>query len=359
MRPRALRIESLESRQLLSVVISPTKGLQTSENGGGAVVSAYLTSAPTSNVVLNLSLSNPLLGSLSTSSLTFTPANYKKPQSFRITGQPDDQVQGTAYYSVSETVVSTDPNYPAQTLSQSIKSTHPRGLSPGIAVSAASGLHTTKDGGTASFTIKLTEKPQAPVTVPIATSNAAEGIPNVPSVTFTPDNWNQAQTVTVTGENDGVFGDTKYSINLGPASSTGDPAYDGKFTKSVAIVNKASTDVSRFDGTYVGSYTGTVNVTGAPLQHVNGTVQFSVTNGVITVTSPASGTGTLHANGDGSFSGSGGVSIGITTFNAVFSGVKNSTSVTAGGSWHFSESYPGLGSAIGNGGWTATRVNSV
>ncbi len=350
-RPRPLRIESLESRQLLSVVISPTKGLQTSEDGGGAVVSVYLTTTPTAPVTINLYNSNPLLGTLSTNSLTFTAA--KKPQSFRITGQPDDQVQGTAYYTISESVVSNDPNYNGQPLpSLSIKSNHPRGLSPGIAVSPTSGLNTTKSGGTASFTIKLTEKPQAPVSFPITTSNAAEGIPNVSVVTFTPANWNQAQTVTVTGQDDGVFGNTNYSVVVGPASSQ-DTAYNGKFTKSVALVNKASTDVSRFNGTYIGSYTGTTTAPGAPGQPVSGTVEFTLNNGVITVTLPDPGSGTVRSNGDGSFLvGSGGVD--NSSFSAVFQGIANSSAVNASGTWHFSEVIAGF-TVTGSGSWTATR----
>ena len=135
LRPRALRIEQFEPRELLAAVAVSPLAAQTSENGGAAVISVYLKTPPTANVVINLQNDNPLLGVLSTNSLTFTPANYKHPQSFRVTGQADDQVHGTAYYHISESIQSTDPAYAALQLpTVTIKSTHPRGLSPGITV---------------------------------------------------------------------------------------------------------------------------------------------------------------------------------------------------------------------------------
>ena len=345
---RALRVESLESRQLLAaVVVSPTAGLQTSEDSGRAVVSVYLTEPPTAKVVIDLKSSNPLLGTPSTNSLTFTSANYKKPQTFSITGHEDDLVHGTAYYHIGLSIKTTAAAYASLTLpTLTIKSLHPRGLSPGISVSPASGLHTTKSGGTASFIIELTEKPRYPVTISVHTSNDKEGIPNVSSVTFSPANWHTAQRVTVTGQDDGLFGNTNYTIRLGPASST-DGEYKG-IGASVALVNEAATDVGRFDGSYTGSYSGTATYQGI-VQPVSGSVAFSVKDGKITVTTPASGSGTLAANGNGSFA-SGGLLDGA-VFSGVFKGVAGTKDVGASGGWSFS-----VNGAVGNGAWTASRV---
>ena len=141
-------------------MVSPTKGLQTSEDGGRAVVSVYLTAPPTAPVVIDLKSDNRLLGTPSTSSLTFTAANYKKPQTFSITGHEDDLVHGTAYYHIIESIHTTDAAYASLKLpTLTIKSLHPRGFAPGIVVSPTSGLSTTKNGGTASFIIELAEKP--------------------------------------------------------------------------------------------------------------------------------------------------------------------------------------------------------
>ncbi|MEK0182803.1 DUF4347 domain-containing protein, partial [Microcoleus anatoxicus] len=75
---------------------------------------------------------------------------------------------------------------------------------PGITVSPTTGLTTTEAGGKATFTVVLDSQPTASVTIPLTSSNTAEGTIDKSSLTFTPANWNVAQTVTVTGVDDSV-----------------------------------------------------------------------------------------------------------------------------------------------------------
>jgi hypothetical protein len=97
--------------------------------------------------------------------------------------------------------------------------------------------HTSENGTTATFTVVLTSQPTSNVTIPLASSNTAEGTVAPPSLTFTPGNWNTAQTVTVTGVNDtATDGAVAYQINLGPTASV-DPAYSGKTPAPVAVIN--------------------------------------------------------------------------------------------------------------------------
>ena len=74
--------------------------------------------------------------------------------------------------------------------------------------------HTTSEpAGTATFTVKLNSQPTASVTVNFATSDATEGLTDFTSLTFTTVNWNSAQTVTVTGQDDAVAdGNQPYTI---------------------------------------------------------------------------------------------------------------------------------------------------
>ena len=183
------------------------------------------------------------------------------------------------------------------------------------------------------------------MTISVVTSNAKEGIPNVSEVTFSTANWHTAQRVTVTGQDDGLFGNTNYTIRLGPASSE-DAEYNG-MSASVSLVNKAATDVGRFDGSYTGSYSGTATYQGI-VEPVSGSVAFSVTDGRITVTTPASGSGTLAANGNGSFA-SGGLLDGA-VFSGTFLGVAGTKKVDASGGWSFSEQ-----GTVGTGAWTASK----
>ena len=83
----------------------------------------------------------------------------------------------------------------------------------------------------------LTTQPTADVTIALSTSDATEGTVEPASLTFTPANWNVAQTVTVTGVDDAVDdGDVAYSIVTAAATSA-DAIYNGINAADVAVTN--------------------------------------------------------------------------------------------------------------------------
>ncbi|WP_216911979.1 Calx-beta domain-containing protein, partial [Synechococcus sp. CCAP 1479/13] len=110
-------------------------------------------------------------------------------------------------------------------------------VATGITVTPTSGLVTTEAGGSATFTVVLDSQPTANVTVGIASSDATEGSTNVSSLTFTPANWNVAQTVIVTGADDNIIdGTVAYSIVTAAATSS-DPNYNGFNAANVSVSN--------------------------------------------------------------------------------------------------------------------------
>jgi subtilisin-like proprotein convertase family protein len=108
---------------------------------------------------------------------------------------------------------------------------------PGITVQPTTGLLTTEDQGTDTFTVVLDSKPSANVTIGISSSNTSEGTVDQASLTFTPTNWDTAQTVTITGVEDGgeVDGDVAYTIIT--AAATGAAEYVGIDPDDVAVTN--------------------------------------------------------------------------------------------------------------------------
>jgi fibronectin-binding autotransporter adhesin len=104
----------------------------------------------------------------------------------------------------------------------------------GITVSAISG-NTTEAGGTATFTVVLTSQPTADVTIPLSSSDTTEGTVAPTTLTFTPANWNVAQTVTVTGVNDDID-DGDIAFNIVTAAATGGD-YAGLDASDVAVTN--------------------------------------------------------------------------------------------------------------------------
>lgn len=106
-----------------------------------------------------------------------------------------------------------------------------------IDVEPIDGLVTTEAGGTAAFTVVLASAPADDVTINLRSSNPALGTVDLATLTFTPDNALVPQTVTITGQDDGVAdGNHTYAIITDPAVSA-DPAYNGRNGNDVGVLS--------------------------------------------------------------------------------------------------------------------------
>jgi len=220
--------------------------LVTEENGRTATFSVALTSQPTADVKVPLISSKTGEGMLSKNSLVFTPNNYGAPQFVTITGVADEIVDGNQPYVIAiGTATSDDPGYngkfnpQVQVINRDIDRA-------GVIVDPTSGLSTGEDGRAASFTIHLQSKPTADVSIALRSSNVLEGKPNVGSVKFTAQNWDTAQTITVTGQPDQVQdGNQPYKIIIDPPTSA-DGNYQGKFDPSDVSLTNNDIDTAGF-----------------------------------------------------------------------------------------------------------------
>ncbi len=110
-------------------------------------------------------------------------------------------------------------------------------VSEGFSISAISGNTTEVGAGTATFTISLDSPPDSSVTIAVSSSDETEGTASPTSLSFTTDNWNGTQTVTVTGVDDSLAdGDITYSVVLGAATSF-DTLYSGLNPSNVTVTN--------------------------------------------------------------------------------------------------------------------------
>jgi hypothetical protein len=222
---------------LAGFVVTPTAGLATTESGGTATFTIVLTSRPVADVFVGLSSSNPAEGTVSPPGVTFSPAGWDVAQVVTITGVDDLVMDGPQVYTiVTAAAVSTDPSYagldPADVAVTNLDDDH-----AGVTVTPTSGLVTTEAGGTATFTIALTSQPTFDVTIPVHSSNPAEGTVSPAGLTFTPDSWNIVQTVTVTGADDAVAdGPQTFAVVTEPAVSL-DPVYATTDAPDVAVTN--------------------------------------------------------------------------------------------------------------------------
>ena len=120
------------------------------------------------------------------------------------------------------------------------------GLALAPATSAASRLRTTEAGDTATFTVRLDRAPSGNVVLDVTSSDTGEGTVAPARLTFTPSDWNTAQTVTLTGVDDAPTpsdpnpsaGNRNYTVSVAvDAAATADAGYDGLAAVTVYAVN--------------------------------------------------------------------------------------------------------------------------
>jgi hypothetical protein len=223
------------------ISVAPTN-LVTSETGTSASFSVSLTSAPTAPVTINLADGDPTQGTLSQSTLTFTTANWNIAQAVTVTGLDDHIVQGDQTYQIAGTATSSDANYNNLAMTPVIV-TNTEADVAGYSITPTS-ITTSETGTTASFSIALSSKPLAPVTVNLTNGDPTQGLLSQSSLTFDDTNWNIAQTVNVTGLDDHIVqGDQTYQIT-GAATST-DVVYNGLAITPISVTNTEA-DVAGF-----------------------------------------------------------------------------------------------------------------
>ena len=284
----------------VSPATSTTSPLRTTESGsmgGTATFTVTLATKPTGTVVLDVASSDTGEGTVSPSSLTFTAGTWNTAQTVTLTGVDDaptlsdpNPSTGTRPYTVTLTVnqMSTaDAKYDAlgQVTVNAVNADNEYGLD----VPVTSGLTTTEDGGTATFTVALRTQPSAAVTVTVTSDDPTEGTASPSSLVFTTQNWNAAQTVTVTGVDDDVDDeDQDYTVVLDPSS--GDANYNGLGNVPVSVTTTDNDDVP----------TVTLLVTPAAITEDGGVATVTATlshpsNQAVTLTvtaAPTPGTGT-------------------------------------------------------------------
>ena len=99
---------------------------------------------------------------------------------------------------------------------------------PGVTIVESNGETRVSETGTSdSFTVVLDHEPSTDVVIAITGGDTEEAVVNEDALTFTPDNWDQPQSVTVTGINDSVVDGTQtISIGVSVDVANSDDAYD-------------------------------------------------------------------------------------------------------------------------------------
>jgi hypothetical protein len=240
-----------ESPPSPGVIVNAGSSLLVSENGNTSAFEMVLKSQPTANVTINVSVSDPSEGTIQTpfvgnnGTLTFTPLNWNNPQTVTVAGVDDAITDGNQTFNVVLGVTASgDPNYDSTFDPPDVSFINIDNESPGVTVNAGSSMLVSENGNTSSFQIVLNAPPTADVDINVSISDISEGIIQTPfvgtngTITFTPLNWDNPQTVTVAGMDDTIIDGTQpFTVILGITSST-DPNYDSTFDPpDVSFIN--------------------------------------------------------------------------------------------------------------------------
>ena len=160
-------------------ITPPFSSNSTTESGGTVSFKIRLTSAPLSDVTINLKSDNESEGKVNPETLTFNKDNWDVYVSITVTGQDDSPnvADGTQNYSiVVDSIISNDAKYGAL----SVNPVQLKNLDNEIAdfkvdPSPSWSGNTSENGTTtSSFTVKLLSIPLDNVTIPVTVSDTSE-----------------------------------------------------------------------------------------------------------------------------------------------------------------------------------------
>ena len=229
------------------------------EGGSSDTFEVRLNGAPAADVFVDISVSDTGEATVDMASLTFTATNWATPQIVTVTGVDDAIIDGNQVSIITvATTAASDPDF--QDLSKSLLATTEDDDRPGFTVTETDGLTLVQEN-IGSDTVDVVLHSQPLTNVIIDASMLGEEAAVTPEfLTFTPDDWNTPQSVTVSGVDEQIADDGSTDtlvLSVNPAS---DSAFEdlADQTVAVSVINDdiASFTITQSGGTTVVSEAG-------------------------------------------------------------------------------------------------------
>ena len=212
----------------------------TDENGKTVSLPLHLNNAPTAEVRITCEIITESPNKevdAACDEIVFNADNWQLEQTIILTGVNDYLKDGDQTYKLKVTTTSEDEDFKDLT-TESVELTNIDMTKPGFQFSETA-LTTYEDSTQppATFTIQLPSIPSADVSLALFSSNQNEGTVTPTNVTFTKENWNVPQTITVTGvDDDSRDGNVNYTIFFSPSESN-DEDYQGISSSAIKVTN--------------------------------------------------------------------------------------------------------------------------
>jgi hypothetical protein len=232
--------------------------------------------APSADVAISFSTTSSDF-SLTTSTVYFTSSTplTEEQGTFVLTGGVHNDEIDTGPRTGTVTIgpiVSADPsfNYPGTFATITVDITD----DDVAEVRVDGNLNTSEDGTTATALVYLGSEPTADVYVDVASTDPGEQIVSPSHLTFTSSNWNVAQEVTITGQDDADVGDSGMNTLTFDTSTSLDTTYAALSPQEIVTLN-ADNDEAALIVSYEDDYlvegesaTGTIRLQTAPTANV-------------------------------------------------------------------------------------------
>ena len=169
--------------------------------------------APSSNVVIECVTGDATEGVVSPSALVFTPTNFNTPQAITITGVDDNEIDGTARFSVTLKMTSTDPNFGGPPNPPIIWAFYVNNYDDDGLDLTPRECNTTEAGGSCPIMMSLPswrDNIYERVEVSINSSQPLEAESAVKTAVFVQSNWSDLANFTIQGQDDFVDDGPQY-----------------------------------------------------------------------------------------------------------------------------------------------------
>ncbi len=206
-----LRSTAIATPMTISVTVDDDDGLALAitpstldvGEGASATVNLRLTAMPPANVTVAIASLNTAVATVSTSMVTFTPANYAIDQAITVSGVEDADIVTSVTTIEFTSADLTTTSLPVQVADNDVL---------GITTSASS--LSLVEGASGTFTVALSQQPPGNVSVTVTSGNGAVATVGPSPLQFTPATWNTPQTVTVISVADDDVANGSTSISL-------------------------------------------------------------------------------------------------------------------------------------------------
>ncbi|HVP12283.1 MAG TPA: Calx-beta domain-containing protein, partial [Phycisphaerae bacterium] len=229
----AVHTATILDDDVAGVIVTETGGSTNLTEGGATdTYTIVLNSQPTADVTITVApdgRSSVGAGAGVARQLTFTAANWDTARSVTVTATDDPDIEGAHTSTITHTSASTDPYYSGVTIA-TVTAHITDNDTAGVIISESGGsTNVTEGGATDTYTVVLNSRPVSDVTVtttPDAQSSVGAGSGVARQLTFSYDDWNSPQTITVTATDDPDI-EGPHTSMITHTTVSADPNYNG------------------------------------------------------------------------------------------------------------------------------------